>query len=128
MFHDDSDNFNYNTYKLPSEMMSVAQNIVESTSYSLLPTRILCPNKYKYAASTLDGKKEILLSLSQMLIDAEKARKLDSEACETFTRCRSRSGKGKEKYEYVDVDIQTVVDPMEFERRFAEHPPVHNYY
>jgi hypothetical protein len=66
----------------------------------------------------LPGKKNLLLSLSPMLVENENQRKIDIAACEEFTRCRSSKGRGRNSnYEYTDMDLQVQVDYEEFERR-----------
>ena len=78
------------------------------------------PDQYQYPSSSIESKKELLISLSPMLTNAENQRKVDIELCEQFTRCRSSKGKGRYScYEYTDIDTQLLVDYDEFERRYC---------
>eukprot|EP01041_Mallomonas_annulata_P002264 gene2264-4404_t len=100
------------------EMKTIAEQISKESCYMILPSRIITPSVFKHPPSSLDGKKELLHSLSPMLIEAEKVRKTDADECEKFTRCKYRSGKGRDRsvYEYIDIDTNIAVDACEFER------------
>ena len=81
------------------------------------------PALYQHHPSTIESKKELLISLSSMLTNAETQRKIDTNLCEQFTRCKSTKGKGRYScYEYTDIDTQLVVDFDEFERRYQLLP------
>ena len=76
------------------------------------------PDLYKFPSSSIESKKELLISLSPMLTNAENQRKIDIEICEKFTRCRSSKAKGRYScYEYTDIDTQLVVGYDDFEKR-----------
>ena len=53
-----------------------------------------------------------------MLIEAEKQRKNEIEACESFTRCRyGKSMSPSASYQYVDIDTGNIVEYSEFQQR-----------
>lgn len=83
-----------------------------------MPTRILRPDLYEHPVDSFDAKKALLHSLSPMLSDSESQRKQDSQACESFTRCKSSKTRGpRQIYEYIDVDTQSLVEYAEYEKR-----------
>ncbi len=94
--------------------------IHDRSNYPILPCRTMHPEQFEFPATSLEGKKKLLLSLSPMLSENENQRKLDIAACEEFTRCRSAKGKGRcASYEYTDLDTGCKVSFEEFERRYT---------
>jgi len=54
-----------------------------------------------------------------MLIEAEKQRKIEIEACESFTRCRYGKGTAHNtSYQYMDIDTGNIVEYSEFQQRY----------
>ncbi len=101
-------------------MCALGISILSSTNYIVIPTRRMKPEMYEFSASSMDGKKALLMSLSPMLSENETQRKIDINACESYTRCRSAKGKGRfSVYEYMDLDNGIKVNYDEFERRYS---------
>lgn len=97
---------------------NVGRYILEKTSYNLVSTRILYPERFEHPASTLDGKKFVLLSIAPSLEVADKQRKLDTQATENFTRCKVCKSRGRlSHFEYRDIDIDMVISESEYEKR-----------
>lgn len=96
-----------------------AKIISDRTGYYIMPGRKLFPHKYEHPASSLNGKKALLLSLGPSLEEAEKQRKLDVAACEDFTRCRvDKSRSLRSSYEYRDIDSNIVISEPDYEKRY----------
>lgn len=101
------------------EYFDIARNVLKSSNYKLLSTRLIHPELFEFPSSTLESKKALLLSLSPMLKEAEEQKKKDTAACESFTRCKSSKGRGSYGiYQYTDFDIHTMVDYPEYEKRY----------
>lgn len=105
------------------EEISLARRIHGLTSYPLLPARVLFPEQFDHPPFSYESKRELLLSLSPSLIEAEKERKDEEEERVDFTRCRvgKASRKSNAHYEYVDVDTNTKVAASEYETRFCSY-------
>ena len=103
------------------ELRAIGKEVFESTKYKLLSSRTIYPDKFEYPSQSVQGKKELLLSLSPMLLEAEAERKRETAECEQFTRCRVGKGKGRYScYEYTDIDVGDVVDLAEYTNRYLK--------
>ncbi len=76
------------------------------------------PENYAHPASTLEGKKALLLSISPQLLDSENNRKKEAEYCQGFTRCRVGKNIKNQCIEYTDIDLESVIEESEYERRY----------
>lgn len=102
-------------------MQSIGKEVFESTKYKLISSRFIYPENFEHPSQSVQGKKELLLSLSPMLLEAESERKKETAECEQFTRCRV--GKGKSRYscyEYTDIETGLVVDLDEYKNRYLK--------
>jgi hypothetical protein len=99
-------------------VVELGRQIVMSTSYQILPSRLLNPSSFAHPASTIEGKKAVLVSLGPSLDESEKQRKADVMSVEAFTRCKvQKSRTSKSSFEYKDIDINLVVSYTEYEKR-----------
>jgi hypothetical protein len=99
-------------------VIQIGKLVVETTNYKLLPSRIVYPENYVNSPSSLASKKELLISLGPMLTDGEEQRNKDVTTCEDYTRCKIEKVKTKSStYEYFDMDIQSIIPPVEYEKR-----------
>jgi len=64
----------------------IAKNIHINANYKLLPSRTVYPEQYTLPASSLESKKNLVLSLSPMITEGEKQRLYDAGECEEYTR------------------------------------------
>jgi hypothetical protein len=98
--------------------LSHAKLLDELAAYHVIPSRFLYPEEFQYPINSLESKKSLLLSMSPVISTAEIQRKIDSDAVESFTRCKvgKASGRGS-SYEYMDIDTKVVVSPDEYKRR-----------
>jgi hypothetical protein len=98
----------------------IAKKIVTYTTYRILPARLLYPETFEHPASSIDGKKALLMSLGPCLDDAEKQRKIDTTSTEAFTRCRVIKTRGRSCFEYRDIDVDVAIPEEEYEKRYEE--------
>lgn len=96
---------------------NLSRNIYHNTSYKLMPERSMISNRTYHPIGTTENRREILLSLSSMLTDAENQRKQEVEACELFTKCRSHKVRSRNTYEYIDLESSKVINFADYERR-----------
>lgn len=100
-------------------LLDIASEIAEVTTYSLLSKRLVDPSCYKNPPHTLEGKRELLISLTPVLEAAEAQRKTDTDICELFTRCRIEKTRTKTSwYRYIDIDTGVSIEPSEYEQRY----------
>jgi hypothetical protein len=103
------------------QMHSIGKAVFESTKYKLVSSRFIYPENFEHPSQSVQGKKELLMSLSPMLLEAESERKKETAECEHFTRCRVGKGRGKYScYEYTDIDTGIVVDLDEYKNRYLK--------
>ena len=101
--------------------MNITTEIIQTTSYSLLPSRIVNTSRFKHPPQTLEGKRELLISLTPVLEAAETQRKTDTDICELFTRCRIEKTRTKTSwYRYIDIDTGVSIEPSEYEQRYVK--------
>lgn len=100
----------------------MAKELLQKTKYTLFSNRTLFPEKYPYPRGSIEAKRQLLISLSPMLTDAEKSRQKDSTVCERITGCKSVKVKTRySSYEYTDTATNTVITPEEFEHRYLAY-------
>ena len=103
-------------------LQDIGRKIFEDTSYKLLSSRYVYPHQFIHSPASVEGKKEILLRLSPMLIQAEKERQRDYEECQQHTRCKI--GKGNTKnctYVYTDIDTKEIITSEEYKRKYVDY-------
>lgn len=98
-------------------MRSLSRSIHDKTTYKLMSERLMLPDRFYHPLGSVENRREILLGLSPMLTDADTQRKLEVEACEVYTKCKSSKVRTRNTYEYIDVQTSKVVDFPEYERR-----------
>lgn len=76
------------------------------------------PESYSYPSQSLEAKKQLLYSLSPVLGDLDKQRKIDSSDCEKYTRCKVNKG-AYNTFEYYDFDMNSIVTDHEYEKRYS---------
>ena len=97
----------------------MAKELLRSTKYTLFSNRTLFPEKFPYPRGSVEAKRQLLISLSPMLTDAEKSRQKDTISCERITGCKSVKIKTRSSsYEYTDTATNSVITPEEFEHRY----------
>lgn len=99
------------------ESIRIAKKIQQTTKYKLLPERMMYPEKFLHPSTSIESKKEIIMSMQASNQESERQKKNDSLNCEAFTKCRVVKGRGS-TYEYMDTITCAIVPPAEYEKRY----------
>jgi hypothetical protein len=100
------------------EIKTSAIKIFEESQYRVLPARVLFPENFQYPSSSIEGKKQLLVSMTPMLTEGENQRKMDATKCEEFTRCRVEKDKLRSShYQYIDVDTNQPISGTDYHQR-----------
>lgn len=104
----------------PTALKAIARSIYENSNYRIINSRILNPEKHYYPLYSLESLKLLVEEMQPVFNEADQAKRVDAEACESFTRCKSTKIRPKgfpSRYEYVDIDTNRQVSYTDFERR-----------
>lgn len=104
----------------PTVLKAIAHSIYENSNYRIINSRILYPEKHYFPLYSVDSLKILIEEMQPMFQNADNAKRIDAEACEAFTRCKSSKLRPKgvpSRYEYIDIDTNRAVDYADFERR-----------
>ncbi len=99
-------------------MVQLSKTVFESSSYPLLPNRLMFPEKYIHQPSSIESKRALIYSMEGNLNDSERQKKQDTAMCEEFTRCRVGKGRdSRSSFEYFDIDANVAISDDDYERR-----------